>query len=59
MSRTDETLLAQRKIYNQIVAVLTDYEDGQYVSQQALIDDMYYLLVEIQNSWENVLTISE
>lgn len=59
MSRTDETLLAQRKIYNQIVAILTDYEDGQYASQQALIDDMYYLLVEIQNSWENVLTISE
>ena len=40
------------KIYDELSKLLTDYEDGGTVTQE----DMYDMLVKIQNNWEGVIT---
>ena len=46
--------MQREKIYNELVKTLTEYEEGK-----ATEDDLYNILVDIQNSWENVITVVE
>jgi hypothetical protein len=41
-------------IYNRLCRVLTEYESGE-----ATTDELYTMLVEIQNGWETVITTSK
>jgi len=44
--------MSDRKvIYDRLCRVLTDYEEGN-----ATVEDLYSLLVDIQNRWEDVIT---
>ena len=42
------------KIYDEICRVLTEWE-----TQEAVDDDLYNMLVKIQNNWETVITKQE
>lgn len=41
----------KEKIYDQLSAVLTDYENNETTEK-----DLYDMLVKIQNNWENIIT---
>lgn len=41
----------RQKIYDEMCRVLTDWE-----TQEAVDDDLYWMLVKIQNNWETVIT---
>lgn len=41
-------------IYDTLSRVLTNYEDG-YATEE----DLYYMLVDIQNRWESVITAED
>lgn len=43
----------RQKIYDEMCRVLTDWE-----TQEAVDDDLYWMLVKIQNNWETVITAS-
>ncbi len=40
------------EIYDNISKVLTDYEN-----EEATAEDLYNTLVEIQNKWEDIITV--
>ena len=41
----------KQKIYDEMCKVLTDWE-----TQEAGDDDLYLMLVKIQNNWETIIT---
>lgn len=47
----------KQAIYDELCRVLTDYE-GNGSHQKATADDLYAMLVKIQNNWESVITAS-
>ena len=44
----------KQSIYDEICRVLTEWE-----TQEAVDDDLYNMLVKIQNNWETVITATE
>ena len=42
-------------IYDELCGVLTDYE-GNGSDKKATANDLYHMLVKIQNRWEDVIT---
>ena len=52
-------MLTKQEIYDTICRTLTNYEDDKYPNDMFALDDMYNLLVVIQNNWEEVITIQE
>lgn len=44
----------KKEIYDEICRVLTDYEEGRCGSE-----DIYLLLVKIQNQWEDTITAED
>ena len=40
---------------NMISRILTNYEQGEYEKVEYVLEDMYELLVRIQNNWECLL----
>ena len=44
----------KQEIYDELSRVLTDYEENK-----ADADELYEMLVKVQNSWENVITAAE
>ena len=45
----------KRMLYDELCRVLTDYE-GNGSEEKATVDDLYSMLVKIQNRWEDVIT---
>ena len=41
----------KKEIYDELCRVLTDWE-----TQEAVDDDLYWMLVKIQNNWEAIIT---
>ena len=50
----DILTIERRKLYDAISRVLTDYEQGE-----AEGEDLYEVLVDIQNNWDEVITAEE
>jgi hypothetical protein len=52
-----EDIIMDRKqeIYDELCKVLTDYE-GYGAEEKATENDLYHMLVKIQNNWEDVIT---
>jgi hypothetical protein len=48
----------KQSIYDEICMVLTDYE-GNGSEGGASADDLYALLVKIQNRWDDIITVCE
>jgi len=48
----------RQMIYDELCRVLTDYEDNGS-EQGAAADDLYNMLVKIQNRWEDVITVGD
>jgi hypothetical protein len=46
-----EKNLALKIIYDRLCRVLTKYEEGEYGAEE-----LYSMLVDIQNLWENLIT---
>ena len=49
-----ELPITKQSLYDEMCRVLTDWE-----MQDAGEDDLYYMLVKIQNNWETVITVQE
>ncbi len=49
---------AKQVIYDELCRVLTDYE-GNGSDERATADDLYCMLVKIQNNWETVITAQD
>lgn len=45
----------KQQIYDELSALLAAYEAGQDIYS----DDLYEMLVKIQNSWETIITVQE
>ena len=46
-------------LYDRLVRTLTDYEHPDEATIPVDADDLYTLLVDIQNSWDDLVTPSE
>jgi hypothetical protein len=46
----------KQEIYDEMCRLLTEYEDG---SDMVTENELYYMLVKIQNNWEAVITVQE
>ena len=51
-----EEVVTKQSIYDEMCAVLTEYEDG---SDMITENELYAMLVKIQNNWESVITAQE
>lgn len=49
-----EQPITKQSLYDEMCRVLTDWE-----TQDAVDDDLYNMLVKIQNNWETVITAQE
>lgn len=52
----------KKQIYDELCKVLTDFENPSDVEDYNYIDwktELYEMLVKIQNSWENIITVEE
>ena len=47
-----EPSITKESLYDEMCRVLTDWE-----TQEAVDDDLYNMLVKIQNNWESVITV--
>lgn len=52
----EEVIITKQKIYDEMCRLLTEYEDG---SDMVTENELYYMLVKIQNNWEAVITVQE
>ena len=52
--KDDIALKTKEEIYDELSRVLTEWE-----TQEAVDDDLYNMLVKIQNNWETVITACE
>jgi DNA-binding protein Fis len=50
-----ELPITKESIYDEMCRLLTDYEDMNGVTE----NDLYEMLVKIQNNWETVITAQE
>ena len=48
--------IEREDIYNEIVKTLTNYEIPEDEEYRTTEEDLYLLLVKIQNRWEDVIT---
>lgn len=46
-------------LYDRLVQTLTDYEHPDEATIRVSEDDLYTLLVDIQNSWDDLISPSE
>ena len=49
----------KQRIYDDLSLVLTRYECGVYKNSKEREKALYTMLVEIQNRWEDVITVVE
>lgn len=52
----DEVIRGREEIYNEIVRTLTNYEIPEDEDHKTTEEDLYLLLVKIQNRWEDTIT---
>ena len=52
----DEVIREREEIYNEIVRTLTNYEIPEDEDHKTTEEDLYLLLVKIQNRWEDTIT---
>lgn len=56
MNERDMIFIEREDIYNEIVKTLTNYEIPEDEEYRTTEEDLYLLLVKIQNRWEDVIT---
>lgn len=56
MNERDTIILEREDIYNEIVKALTNYEIPEDEEYRTTEEDLYLLLVKIQNRWEDTIT---
>lgn len=56
MNERDMVFIEREDIYNEIVKTLTNYEIPEDEEYRTTEEDLYLLLVKIQNRWEDVIT---
>ena len=56
MNERDIVFMEREDIYNEIVKTLTNYEIPEDEEYRTTEEDLYLLLVKIQNRWEDVIT---
>lgn len=56
MNERDYVVKQREKIYDEMCRLLTDYENG---SDMVTENELYAMLVKIQNNWEAVITVQE
>ena len=56
MNERDIVFMEREDIYNEIVKTLTNYEIPEDEEHRTTEEDLYLLLVKIQNRWEDVIT---
>lgn len=56
MNERDTIILEREDIYNEIVKTLTNYEIPEDEEYRTTEEDLYLLLVKIQNRWEDTIT---
>lgn len=54
MSERDYVIRRREEIYDEMCRLLTDYENG---SDMVTENELYAMLVKIQNNWEDVITV--
>ena len=56
MNERDMIFIEREDVYNEIVKTLTNYEIPEDEEYRTTEEDLYLLLVKIQNRWEDVIT---
>ena len=56
MNERDMIFIEREDIYNEIVKTLTNYEIPEDEEYRTTEEDLYLLLVKIENRWEDVIT---
>lgn len=56
MNERDVIFIEREDIYNEIVRTLTNYEIPEDEEHRTTEEDLYLLLVKIQNRWEDTIT---
>ena len=56
MNERDMIFIEREDIYNEIVKTLTNYEIPEDEEYRTTEEDLYLLLVKIQNRWEDTIT---
>lgn len=56
MNERDVIFIERENIYNEIVKTLTNYEIPEDEEHRTTEEDLYLLLVKIQNRWEDTIT---
>ena len=56
MNERDMIFIERDDIYNEIVKTLTNYEIPEDEEYRTTEEDLYLLLVKIENRWEDVIT---
>lgn len=56
MNERDIIYMEREDIYNEIVRTLTNYEIPEDEEHRTTEKDLYFLLVKIQNRWEDTIT---
>ena len=56
MNERDIIYMEREDIYNEIVRTLTNYEIPEDEEYRTTEKDLYFLLVKIQNRWEDTIT---
>ena len=56
MNERDMIFIEREDIYNEIVKTLTNYEIPEDEERRTTEEDLYLLLVKIQNRWEDTIT---
>lgn len=51
----DELFREREEIYNEIVRTLTNYEIPENEDDRPTAEDLYLLLVKIQNRWDDTI----
>jgi len=51
--------MTKKEIYDNLCRILTEYEQDDNKSMESNLLDMYDILVEIQNAWEDTITVQE
>ena len=46
----------KQTIYDELCEILTEYENQMHSNDVICEDDLYRMLVKIQNNWETVIT---
>lgn len=56
MNERDVVFMEREDIYNEIVKTLTNYEIPEDEEHRTTEEDLYLLLVKIENRWEDTIT---